>query len=57
MKIEEPRAMKEIHKIREEIYEETKDMSIEEKVKYIRERTSKLLDERGIKISRPKVRI
>ena len=35
MKIEEPRAMKEIHKIREEIYEETKDMSIEEKVKYI----------------------
>ena len=57
MKIEEPRAMKEIHKIREEIYEETKDMSIEEKVKYIRERTSKVLDERGIKISRPKVRI
>ena len=43
MKIEEPRAMREIHKIREEIYEETKNMSIEEKVKYIKDRTSKLL--------------
>ena len=43
VKIEEPRAMREIHKIREEIYEETKNMSIEEKVKYIKDRTSKLL--------------
>ena len=44
----EPKAMREIHKIREKIYEETKHLSAEERVKLIHERVDKFLKERNL---------
>lgn len=48
MKYKEPKAMREIHKIREKIHEELKDLSPEERVKLIHERAKKFLKERGL---------
>jgi len=48
----EPRAMKEIHDIRLEIYEETKNMSSEELIAYTRKAVEDIEKERGIKFLR-----
>ena len=49
----EPRAMREIHKIRERIYEETKHMSPEERAAHANEQAQKLIDQYGLKVKRP----
>ena len=41
MNIKEPKPMREIHKIREKIYLETKDKNISEIMKYIRDKAKK----------------
>ena len=48
MKIEEPRAMRELHELRAQHYEETKNMTREEYVKWINEKARKVMKEYGI---------
>jgi len=48
----EPKTMRELHKIRERIYEEEKDLSIEERIKKTREESDKILNEYNIKLKR-----
>ena len=50
MEIKEPKAMAEIHKIREEMYYETKDMSGAEKKDYFNKRAEHLKKEYGINL-------
>jgi len=50
--IKEPKAMEEIHKIREELYEERKGMSIEKKLEAINKSTEQLLKEHGYRLIR-----
>ncbi|MBF0298917.1 MAG: hypothetical protein HQK51_09370 [Oligoflexia bacterium] len=45
----ETKTMKELHKIREQIYESTKHMSIEEKVKYLNNRAAETKKRLNIK--------
>ena len=45
-----PKALKEIHDIREKIYEETKDMTPEEKVKYTHNEAQKLIKQYNLKV-------
>ena len=52
MKTDEPEAMKEIREIRRRHYEETKDMTIEERMAYIRKKSEELEKETGIKLPR-----
>lgn len=47
----EPKAIKEIHEIREKIYEETKNMTSEERVKYAHCEAQKLLKQYSLKIN------
>jgi len=47
----EPKALKEIHDIRKEIYEETKNMSSEERVKYAHSEAQKLIRQYNLKTS------
>ena len=49
----EPRAMREIHEIRERIYEETKNMTPEEQTELTRREAQSLIDKYGLKIRRP----
>ena len=49
----EPRAMKEIHDIRLQIYEETKDMSSEERIALMRREVQTMIDKHGLKVKRP----
>ena len=46
----EPKALKEIHDIREKIYEETKNMTPEERVKYAHNEAQKLIKLYNLKI-------
>jgi len=49
----EPRAMKEIHDIRLKIYEETKDMTIEQRMEYTRNAAAEFEKKHGIRLRRP----
>lgn len=46
----EPRAMKELHDIRLQIYEETKNMTVHEKVEFYNKNSLDLAKEYGFKI-------
>ena len=50
MTFDEPESMKEIRRIREKQYEETKDMTPEEQTEYIRKKAKEVLDRYGIKL-------
>ena len=47
----EPKELKEIHEIREKIYEETKNMTSEERAKYAHCEAQKLLKQYSLKIN------
>jgi hypothetical protein len=49
----EPRAMREIHEIREKIYEETKHMTPEEQTELTRREAQYLIGKYGLKVRRP----
>jgi hypothetical protein len=46
----EPQALREIHRIREEIYEETKNMTPDERAKYAHSEAQKLMKQYNLKI-------
>ena len=48
----EPRAMKEIHDIRLQIYEEIKDMTSDERVALVRREAQAMIDKHGLKVKR-----
>ncbi|MDQ1327114.1 MAG: hypothetical protein QG641_394 [Candidatus Poribacteria bacterium] len=50
--MKESKVMEELHKIREKIYEEEKNMSIEERVKKTREESEKYIKEHNLKLKR-----
>ena len=50
----EPKAMQEIHEIREAIYEDTKDMTPDERAARTRKDAQKLITKYGLKVKRPK---
>ena len=47
----EPKALKEIHDIREKIYEETKNMTPEERANHAHHEAQKLIKQYNLKIS------
>jgi hypothetical protein len=47
----EPKALKEIHDIREKIYEETKNMTPEERVNYAHYEAQKLIKQYNLKVN------
>ena len=51
----EPRAMKEIHEIREKIYEDTKHMTPEEQTELTRREAQALIEKYGLRIKHPDV--
>ena len=46
----EPKALQEIHKIREEIYEDTKNMTPAERTKHASEMAKKIINKYNLKI-------
>lgn len=50
--MKESRVMQELHRIREKIYEEEKDLSIEERVRKVREESEKYIQEHNIRLKR-----
>jgi hypothetical protein len=50
MKIEEPEAMREIHEIREKIWEEIKDMTPDEIIAYYKTKSAQHEEKSGIKL-------
>jgi hypothetical protein len=52
MKIEEPKLMRELRKTREIFYEETKDMTPEERSALIKIKSERLEERMGIKLPR-----
>ena len=52
MENDEPKAMREIHEIREKIYEEIKDMSPQEMIDYFNKKAEEHEIESGIKLRR-----
>ena len=53
IKFEEPRAMRELHAIREKHYEETKHITTEEYIKWVNERARKVMKEYGMESKYP----
>jgi endonuclease V-like protein UPF0215 family len=49
----EPRAMREIHEIRERIYEETKSMTQAERAALTRREAQEMIDKYALKVKRP----
>jgi hypothetical protein len=49
----EPRAMREIHEIRDRIYEETKGMTQAERAALTRREAQEMIDKYGLKVKRP----
>ncbi len=47
---DEPESMKEIRRIREKQYEETKDMTPEEHIEYIRKKAREAVERYGLKL-------
>ena len=52
--MKEPKALKELHEIMEIIYEEEKDLSIEERLTKIKNESDKFMLSRGLKLRRAK---
>ena len=52
MKIEEPKAMQEIHEIRKKIWEEIKDMSQQEIIAYYKAKAAEHEKRSGIKLQK-----
>ena len=50
MMFDEPESMKEIRRIREKQYEETKDMTLEERNEYFRNKAKEVIEESGLKL-------
>jgi len=50
MMYDEPESMKEIRRIREKQYGETKDMTPEEQTEYIRKKAGKVIQDYGLKL-------
>ena len=50
MKIEEPESMKEIHRIREKLFEESKDKTPEEQIANSKIKVNALLKQYGLKL-------
>ena len=48
----EPKAMQEIHEIRESIYEETKNMSSKERAAFTRREAQEMIKKYGLKVKR-----
>ena len=48
----EPKVMREIHEIREKLYEKTKEMTPEEHTAWTHERSRALLEQYGIQLKR-----
>jgi len=51
--INESKAMKEIHEIREGIYADTKNMTQEERAALTRKEAQEMIDKYGLKVKRP----
>ena len=49
----EPRAVREIHEIRAQIYEETKHMTPDERAAHASREAQDFLDQYGLKVKRP----
>ncbi|MBF0388215.1 MAG: hypothetical protein HQL20_10270 [Candidatus Omnitrophica bacterium] len=47
--LKEPKAMREIHKIQEKLYEERKGLTAEQEIRLIRENARKLMEKYGLK--------
>lgn len=51
--VNEPKAMREVHDIREKIYEETKDLTAEQRVKRTNQAVREMEEKHGVKFRRP----
>ena len=51
--VDEPLPLRQVHAIRLQIRDETKDMTPEERAKYAAEEVKEFLDQCGLKIKRP----
>jgi hypothetical protein len=49
----EPKAMQEIHEIREFLYEKTKNMSPEERAALTRSDAQEMIEKHGLRVKRP----
>lgn len=49
-KIKEPKAMRELHEIREKMYSETADMSMHERLMFVKEKAESYKAKSGLKL-------